>query len=119
MLAPLSRLLLDLHPALLLLLLLDFLLLILLLTPFVVSGFGVVGAAAVQLHEQMPVGPRGSIEDKASVSDITIAPFPRRAPPVKSFVAVPNKSLVQVVSSEGVSTLAVVRSRGGEKHRTS
>ena len=38
MLAPLSRLLLDLHPALLLLLLLDFLLLILLLTPFVVSG---------------------------------------------------------------------------------
>ena len=38
MLAPLSRLLLDLHPALLLLLLLDFLLLILLLTLFVVSG---------------------------------------------------------------------------------
>ena len=36
------------------------------------------------------------LEDKASVSDITIAPFPRRAPPVKSFVAVPNKSLVQV-----------------------
>ena len=35
MLAPLSRLLLDLHPALLLLLLLDFLLLILLLTLFV------------------------------------------------------------------------------------
>ena len=31
------------------------------------------------------------------MSDITIAPFPRRAPPVKSFVAVPNKSLVQVV----------------------
>ena len=25
-----------------------------------------------------------------------LAPFPRRAPPVKSFVAVPNKSLVQV-----------------------
>ena len=43
MLAPLSRLLLDLHPALLLLLLLDFLLLILLLTPFVVSGFGLRG----------------------------------------------------------------------------
>ena len=38
MLAPLSRLLLDLPPALLLLLLLDFLLLILLLAPFVVSG---------------------------------------------------------------------------------
>ena len=37
MLAPLSRLLLDLHPALLLLLLLDFLLLILLLTPFAAS----------------------------------------------------------------------------------
>ena len=39
---------------------------------------------------------RSLFEDKASVSDITIAPFPRRAPPVKSFVAVPNKSLVQV-----------------------
>ena len=34
------------------------------------------------------------------VSDITIAPFPRRAPPVKSFVAVPNKSLVQVSKPE-------------------
>ena len=41
------------------------------------------------------------LEDKASVSDITIAPFPRRAPPVKSFVAVPNKSLVQVSNREG------------------
>ena len=110
MLAPLSRLLLDLHPALLLLLLLDFLLLILLLTPFVVSGFGVVGAAAVQLHEQMPVGPRGSsgrggVGSSAAVvggppppcrsllrtklvCDVTIAPFPRRAPPAKSFVSV-------------------------------
>ena len=39
---------------------------------------------------------RSLFEDKASVSDITIAPFPRRAPPVKSFVAVPNKSLLQV-----------------------
>ena len=63
MLAPLSRLLLDLHPALLLLLLLDFLLLILLLTPFVVSRalHGVAGAAAArQLHVRgRGVGPSG------------------------------------------------------------
>ena len=36
-------------------------------------------------------------EDKASVSDITIiTPVPRRTPPVKSFVSVRNKSLIQV-----------------------
>ena len=30
--------------------------------------------------------------------DVTIAPFPRRAPPAKSFVSVLNKSLVQVTT---------------------
>ena len=72
MLAPLSRLLLDLHPALLLLLLLDFLLLILLLTPFVVSGFGRrgrlygaagpqpgAGRAATEPRSAQAAGPRG------------------------------------------------------------
>ena len=65
MLAPLSRLLLDLHPALLLLLLLDFLLLILLLTPFVVSGFGL--RDRIRLHpasrrnrRSVPVAPAGA-----------------------------------------------------------
>ena len=73
---------------------------------------GVVGAAAVQLHEQMPVGPRGSsgrggVGSSAAVvggpphpagpslrtkqvCDITIDPFPRRTPPVKSSVSVLN-----------------------------
>ena len=65
MLAPLARLLLDLHPALLLLLLLDFLLLILLLTPFVVSGFGLRGrsrprAASRSNGRSVPAAPAGA-----------------------------------------------------------
>ena len=115
--------LLDLHPALLLLLLLDFLLLILLLTPFDGSLRGRSGGPAEQqpspARRRQPApaacssigdgqlcgscGGVGSsptlpvpLEDKASVSDITIAPFPRRTPPVKSFVSVRNKSLLQV-----------------------
>ena len=123
MLAPLSRLLLDLHPALLLLLLLDFLLLILLLTPFVVSGFGLrapaaqslrtrgraaglcscdgVGSSAAAVGERAAPPPcRSLFEDKASESDITIAPAPPRTPPVKSFVSVQNKSLIQVRVSQ-------------------
>ena len=56
------------------------------------------GSSAAAVGERAAPPPcRSLFEDKASVSDITIAPFPRRAPPVKSFVAVPNKSLVQVV----------------------
>ena len=110
MLAPLSRLLLDLHPALLLLLLLDFLLLILLLTPFVVSGFGLrapaaqslrtrgraaglcscdgVGSSAAAVGERAPPPPCRSLLRTKLVCDVTIAPFPRRAPPAKSLVSV-------------------------------
>ena len=82
MLAPLSRLLLDLHPALLLLLLLDFLLLILLLTPFVVSRalHGVAGAAAArQLHVRgRGVGPC-LLYTSPSPRDATLSRMPSSA----------------------------------------
>ena len=53
------------------------------------GGFGVVGG------EPRPT-PCRSLRTKP-VCDITIAPFPRRTPPVKSSVSVLNKSLIQVV----------------------
>ena len=41
--------------------------------------------------------------------DVTTAPFPRRIPPVKSFISVLNKSLIQVVTSSGATTSKTVR----------
>ena len=57
------------------------------------SSAAAVGGVGSPPH---PAGP--SLRTKL-VSDVTIAPFPRRAPPVKSFVSVLNKSLVQVICS--------------------
>ena len=56
---------------------------------------GVGSSAAVVGAPPHPAGP--SLRTK-QVCDITIAPFPRRTPPAKSFVSVLNKSLIQVSS---------------------
>ena len=109
---PLSHLLLDLHPALLLLLLLDFQLLILLLNLFDGSRGGRSrrpllrssrrsnpAAAMAWAALRQPPSCRSLLRTKL-VCDIPIAPFPRRTPPVKSSVSVLNKSLIQV-SADG------------------
>ena len=85
------------------------------LPPVGTSDRGEGSSAAAVGERAAPPTCRSLFEDKASVSDITIAPFPRRAPPVKSFVAVPNKSLVQVVPFEAA-TRGEVRAAGRKRY---